>query len=287
MTFAQAVTNRTQQLNTRLCVGLDPRLAEYRDLAHLREHTLAVLEATAPYAACVKPQLAFYEANGIAGMQILEEVCALARTLDLPVLLDGKRGDIGSTAEAYAQGWLAGQYAGSALTVNPFLGFETLRPFIKVAQANAGAIFVLVKTSNAGQADVQGSGVSERIAVEIARLNSLEINSSLEINLEINGANYTGSYASVGAVVGATHPHELSRFRALMPNAILLLPGLGAQGAKAANLAGAFYPDGTGAVVSASRGVQYADKLNVEASSTAAKTFRDELNAALKIKSRK
>ncbi|MDO4264834.1 MAG: orotidine-5'-phosphate decarboxylase, partial [Deinococcus sp.] len=117
--FAQAVTERTRTLGTRLCVGLDPRLGEYRGAEHLRQHTLDVLEATAPYAAAVKPQLAFYEALGLSGMQILEEVCAAARTLGLPVILDAKRGDIGSTAEAYAQGWLTGQHAGAALTVNP------------------------------------------------------------------------------------------------------------------------------------------------------------------------
>lgn len=267
--FSQAVTERTLRLQTRLCVGLDPRLDAYRDVAHLRQHTLDVLEETAPYAACVKPQLAFYEALGLEGLRLLEEVCAAARTLGLPVLLDGKRGDIGSTAAAYAQGWLTGRHAGSALTVNPFLGFETLTPFVEVARANGGAIFVLVKTSNPGQNDLQGSGVSERVAVEITRLNAEELGSD-EQNL----------YGTVGAVVGATHPGDLATFRALMPRAILLLPGLGAQGASATDLAAAFHKGGTGALASASRGVQYASGLDVKASVEAAKNFRDELNGA-------
>ncbi|MDO4264257.1 MAG: orotidine-5'-phosphate decarboxylase, partial [Deinococcus sp.] len=262
---AQAVTERTRTLNTRLCVGLDPRLSEYQDAAHLRQHTLDVLEATAPYAAAVKPQLAFYEALGLSGIQILEEVCAAARTLGLPVILDAKRGDIGSTAEAYAQGWLTGQHAGAALTVNPFLGFETLQPFVRAARENGGGLFVLVKTSNPGQNDLQGGGVSERVAAEVARL----------------GEEEGGEYAGVGAVVGATHPADLPRFRTLMPRALLLLPGLGAQGAQAADLAGAFHPGGTGALVSASRGVQYAQGLDVASARLAAQTFRDELNAAL------
>ncbi len=265
MTFAQAVTDRTRTLQTRLCVGLDPRLDAYRDAAHLREHTLDVLEATAPYAACVKPQLAFYEALGLDGLRILEEVCAAARTLGVPVLLDAKRGDIGSTAQAYAQGWLTGPHAGAALTVNPFLGFETLTPFVDTARANGGAVFVLVKTSNPGQGDLQGSGVSERIAREITRLNTQE----------------DGEYASVGAVVGATHPGDLAAFRALMPRALLLLPGLGAQGAAATDLAPAFDAGGTGALASASRGVQYAAALDVTASVRAARDFRNELNSVL------
>ncbi|GGK90458.1 orotidine-5'-phosphate decarboxylase [Deinococcus radiotolerans] len=265
MTFAQAVTDRTRALQTRLCVGLDPRLDAYRDVAHLREHTLDVLEATAPYAACVKPQLAFYEALGLDGLRVLEEICAAARTFGLPVLLDAKRGDIGTTAQAYAQGWLTGRHAGAALTVNPFLGFETLTPFVETARANGGAVFVLVKTSNPGQADLQGGGVSERVADEITRLNAQE----------------DAEYASIGAVVGATHPGDLAAFRARMPRALLLLPGLGAQGATAAQLAPAFDPGGTGALASASRGLQYASGLDIRASVDAARDFRNELNSVL------
>lgn len=264
MTFAAAVTERSRQLGTSLCVGLDPRLGAYRDFEHLQAHTLEVLEATAPYAACIKPQLAFYEALGLNGYLLLQTLCAAARSMGLPVLLDGKRGDIGSTAEAYAQGWLTGQHAGDALTVNPFLGFETLTPFLDAARANGGAIFVLVKTSNPDQGDLQGDGISEKVAAEVTRLNDQE----------------GGEYGSVGAVVGATHPGDLAHFRALMPRAILLLPGLGAQGARAADLAAAFHPDGTGALASASRGVQYAQGLDVLASREAARAFRDELKAA-------
>ncbi|GMA17452.1 orotidine-5'-phosphate decarboxylase [Deinococcus metallilatus] len=265
MTFVAAVTDRTRRLQTRLCVGLDPRASAYRDAAHLRAHTLDVLEAAAPYAACVKPQLAFFEALGLPGFTLLEEVCAAARTLGLPVILDGKRGDIGSTAAAYAQGWLTGPHAGDALTVNPFLGFQTLTPFVEAARANGGGLFVLVKTSNPDQADLQGQGISERVAVEVARLDAQE----------------QGEYASVGAVVGATHPQDLATFRALMPRALLLLPGLGAQGGTAAELAPAFHPGGTGALASASRAVQYADGLDVGASREAARRLRDELNAVM------
>lgn len=265
MIFASAVTERTRRLNTRLCVGLDPRLNVYQNIEHLREHTLAVLEATAPYAACIKPQLAFFEALGLQGFAILEEVCALARTQGLPVILDAKRGDIGSTAEAYAQAWLMGAHAGHALTVNPFLGFQTLQPFVKVAREEGGTIFVLVKTSNPDQQDLQGEGISEKIAGEVARLSEQDL----------------GEYSAVGAVVGATHEGDLAKMRDLMPQSLLLLPGLGAQGAKAADLAAAFHTDGTGALASTSRAVQYADGLDLSASVKAAQKFRDELNAGL------
>jgi orotidine-5'-phosphate decarboxylase len=268
--FAAAVTERTRRLQTRLCVGLDPRADAYRDAAHLRTHTFDVLEAAAPHAACVKPQLAFFEALGLPGFTLLEEVCAAARTLGLPVILDGKRGDIGSTAQAYARGWLTGTHAGDALTVNPFLGFATLTPFVQAARANGGGVFVLVKTSNPDQADVQGGGVSEKVAAEVARLGAEE-----------DRPDQASPYASVGAVVGATHPRDLARFRALMPRALLLLPGLGAQGAAAADLAPAFHAGGVGALASASRAVQYAAGLDVGASREAARTLRDGLNAAL------
>ncbi|AFZ66552.1 orotidine-5'-phosphate decarboxylase [Deinococcus peraridilitoris] len=263
--FQEQLRQRTLTYGTRLCLGLDPRLDAYRDVAHLREHTLDVLEACAGLVACVKPQLAFYEVLGPSGYPLLQEVCALARTLGLPVLLDGKRGDIGSTAQAYAQAWLSGPHAGSALTINAYLGWETLTPFVEVARAHGGGVFVLVRTSNPGSADLQQSGVAEKVAAQVAQL----------------GQEEDGDLSCVGAVVGATHPEELEHFRALMPKATLLLPGLGAQGARASDLAPAFLPGGVGAVVSASRGIQYVQGLDVRASMEAARNFRNELNAAL------
>jgi len=267
--FQYRLVERGNALNTRLCLGLDPRLAAYDSVEAMRSHTLAVLEAVAPFIACVKPQAAFYEAAGLPGLQLMDEVMALARRLDVPVLLDAKRGDIGSTAEAYAQAWLEGRHAGNAITINPYLGFATLQPFVASARRHGGAVFVLVRTSNPDSGDLQGlmadgSSVAEHVAREVARL----------------GEEEAEALASVGAVVGATHPAELARFRALMPKATLLLPGLGAQGATAATLAPAFLADGAGAVVSASRGIQYAQGCDLDAAVAAAQGFRDELNLA-------
>lgn len=265
--FSDRVTERTRHKETRLCIGLDPRAESYKNTEQLRQHTLEVLEATAPYAACIKPQLAFFEALRLEGFVLLKEVCEAARSLDLPVILDGKRGDIGSTAQAYAKGWMRGFHAGDALTVNPFLGFETLEPFLEAARQEGGMIFALVKTSNAGQADLQGEGISEKVAAHLKQLNS-----------------QAKEFGEAGAVVGATHPEDLARMRQLMPKTILLLPGLGAQGGSAHELAPAFI-GGVGALASASRAIQYPQGIEGSHSAVlsreAAKSLRDELNRAL------
>jgi orotidine-5'-phosphate decarboxylase len=284
MKFSDRLHARMLEFNTRLCLGLDPRPESHPDTTPKQfdfdpsatatavlKHCLNVLEATAPYIACIKPQVAFYEALGIPGLEVLGQLCNTARVLGLPIILDAKRGDFPSTAEAYASAWLTGERAGTALTVNPFLGFETLEPFLKAATDHNGAIFVLVKTSNPGSSDLQNlqtanGTISEIVAKHLAELATRE----------------TG-YDAVGAVVGATHTQELAHFRSLMPNVLLLLPGLGAQGAKASDLAPAFDTNGLGAIASSSRAIQYAstgDNYAI-AARKAAKTMRDELEIAL------
>ncbi len=284
MTFSDRIHNRMLELSTRLCLGLDPR-PESHPSTHPKQfdfdptatatavlkHCLNVLEASTPYIACVKPQVAFYEALGTPGLEVLDKICQAARDLSLPIILDAKRGDFPSTAEAYASAWLTGERAGTALTINPFLGFETLEPFLNAANNNDGAIFVLVKTSNPGSSDLQdlqtaNGTISEVIAKHLAKLATRE----------------TG-YGAVGAVVGATHTQELEHFRKLMPNVLLLLPGLGAQGAKASDLAPAFDANKLGAIASSSRAIQYASTGSdyANAAMKAAKTMRNELETAL------
>jgi orotidine-5'-phosphate decarboxylase len=277
MTFAERLHDRVLELNTRLCLGLDPRpeMHPSTNLPDLEEtalaverHCLEVLEACATLIACVKPQVAFYEALGLPGLQALGRICAAARMLGVPVILDAKRGDISSTAEAYARAWLGGEHAGSALTVNPYLGFDAVAPFLLHARQNDGAIFVLVKTSNPGSKDLQDLETAQGTISDVV---------AKHLRLEANG-----EYGAVGAVVGATHAAELREWRTKMPGVLFLLPGLGAQGAKAKDLAGAFDSKGLGAVVSASRGIQYASSgaNYASAASEAARDFRDELNAA-------
>ena len=284
MNFAERLHERTLNLNTRLCLGLDPRVDMHPmtdPKAHgfdpsaiaraVETHCLETLEACAPFLAAVKPNLAYYEALGIPGLELLGRVCVNARVLGIPVILDAKRGDFPSTAEAYAQAWLTREHAGSALTVNPFLGFETLSPFLKAARANDGAIFVLVKTSNPGSSYLQDLQTAQGRVSEI-----------IAARLAVEAAQ-NGSYSAVGAVVGATHATELAQFRKIMPNVLILLPGLGAQGAQASDLAPAFDADGLGAMATSSRAIHYASR-DVDyalKARDAARGFRDDLNAAL------
>ena len=282
--FAERLHHRMLELQTRLCLGLDPRpeihpttdpkahgFDPHAIAAAVEQHCLETLEACATLICAVKPNLAYFEALGLPGLAVLGRVCANARVLGVPVILDGKRGDFPETGKAYARAWLTGDHAGNALTVNPFLGFETLQPFLTAARDHGGAVFVLVKTSNPGSRDVQDLETPHgRVSDVIAARLRLE-------------AEHDGVYNAVGAVVGATHAEELAHFRALMPNVLILLPGLGAQGAKASDLAPAFDADGLGAVATSSRAIHYASNGTDFAlrARDAAQRFRDELNAAL------
>ena len=236
-----------------------------------------VLDATHDLIACVKPQSAFFEALGIPGLIALAQVIADAKALGVPVILDAKRGDIGSTAEAYAAAYLAdGVFAADALTVNPYLGLDTLEPFLAAAEARQRGVFVLVKTSNPGSGDLQdvkgddGRRLHERLADALA-------DRSAAMESDPYG------YRSLGAVVGATYPHELAAARARLPASVLLVPGYGAQGGTAQDVAGAFDERGLGAVVNASRSLFYPGRGDGvgEAARAAATAMRDDLNAAL------
>jgi orotidine-5'-phosphate decarboxylase len=269
--FAARVTERTRLLDTRLCIGLDPRPAWHPPGVGLFAHLRGVLEACAPYACAVKPQLAFFEAQGIDGLEALAETLRLARELDLPVIVDGKRGDIGSTAEAYAAAWLEGENAGGALTVNPYLGRDTVEPFLASARANEGGLFCLVKTSNPGAGDLQDLPTGRGTVAEV-------------VASWVTAWNGEGpGFGPVGAVVGATRPEAVAHFRGLLPRSLLLLPGVGAQGGKPQDLAPAFLPGGTGALVAASRSVEYASRGPdfAKAAGDAARALRDAINVAL------
>jgi orotidine-5'-phosphate decarboxylase len=210
------------------------------------------VDAVAPYAVAVKPQLAFFEALGADGMRAFEEVCAYARTAELLVIVDGKRGDIGSTARAYAAAYLEGEGGplADALTVNPYLGRDSIEPFLAACRRHSAGLFVLVKTSNAGSADVQDLTLSDgrTVWMQVAALVD-------EWGEELIGEN---GLSSVGAVVGATFPREVGDARRLMPRSIILLPGIGEQGGTPADVARAFASGPASALVSASRSVIYA-----------------------------
>lgn len=271
MDFLELLVDRVERLGTRLCVGLDPRPAWHPKGVDLWTHCRDVLEACAPYACAVKPQSAFFEAQGLAGIEVLYRILDLAKEMELPVILDAKRGDIGSTAEAYAQAWLRGDRAGGGLTVNPYLGRDSVQPFVDAAQEERGAIFCLVKTSNPGAEDLQGRGLEQgTVAEEVARWLS-------DWNAGAQG------YGRVGAVVGATRPEELHGWRRRLPKSWLLLPGVGAQGAKPRDLVPAFDDRGMGALVAASRAVEYASRGSdfAIAARRSAQEIRDAIQGAL------
>jgi orotidine-5'-phosphate decarboxylase len=262
-TFGDRLAEAIERKRTQLVVGLDPRPdllpVELAGDAHLGRDRAAeacgrfcrgIVDAVAPYAVAVKPQLAFFEALGPEGMRAFEEVCRYARQAGLIVIADGKRGDIGSTARAYAAAYLEGRPPlADALTVNPYLGRDSLEPLLGACRRHGAGLFCLVKTSNEA-GEVQDLKLSDGRPVwqHVARLVA-------EWGEELVGDR---GLSSLGAVVGATHPRAVAEARRLLPQSVLLLPGVGAQGATPADVARAFTSGPASALVAASRSVMYA-----------------------------
>ncbi len=265
--FADRLADAVERKHSQLVVGLDPRPelfpVELRGDAHLGRARVAdaclrfcrgLVDAVAPYVVAVKPQLAFFEALGADGLRTLEHVCDYARGAGLLVVADGKRGDIAPTARAYAAAYLEPRDAdpplADALTVNPYLGRDAVEPFLLSCRRDGAGLFCVVKTSNAGGAEVQDLALSDGRPLwhHVARL-------VCEWGEDLVGER---GLSSVGAVVGATHPRAVGEARRLMPQTILLLPGVGAQGATPADLARAFRSGPASALVTASRSVIYA-----------------------------
>jgi orotidine-5'-phosphate decarboxylase len=270
-TFADRVAEAVDRKRSQLLVGLDPRPellpVELRGDVHVSRAAAAdavtrfsrgLVDAVAPYVIGVKPQLAFFEALGADGIRAFEEVCEYARAVDLLVVADGKRGDIGSTARAYADAYLEARGDArpsiDALTVNPYLGSDSIEPFLAACRRSGTGIFCLVKTSNAGSGDVQDVALSDgrRLWQHVAEL------------VAHWGEDLVGDrgLSSVGAVVGATYPRAVGEARRLMPQAILLLPGVGAQGGTPADVARAFTSGPASALVTVSRTVIYAFRVD-------------------------
>lgn len=210
-----------------------------------------VIDAVAELVCVVKPQAAFFEQLGPAGMTALGEVIRHARHRGLLVVLDGKRNDIGSTATAYAQAYLgeASPWGADALTVSPYLGDDSLTPFVDVCGEQDAGIFVLVKTSNPGGGMLQdlridGQTIYERMGGYVEQLAEQTLGEC--------------GYGAVGAVIGATYPEQLAQLRQAMPHTWFLVPGFGAQGGTAADVAAAFDADGLGAIINNSRGIIFA-----------------------------
>ena len=284
--FADRLAEAVLRCGNSAMVGLDPR----RDLLpsslrpggdapadwaeSYRRFCWEVIDVVAGRIAAVKPQAAFFEELGPAGMDALASVIERAREAGLLVILDGKRNDIGSTAVAYARGYLGESSAWrcDAMTVSPYLGSDSLEPFFDVARERNCGVFVLVKTSNPGSGllqDVEADGrkVCERVADLIEAFN-------------MEHAGRLG-YGPAGAVVGATYPRELEELRERMPHTWFLVPGFGAQGGTADDVAGAFDAYGLGAIVNSSRGILYAYDRSPYRERFGEAGWRDAVSAAL------
>ncbi len=277
--FADRLAEAVERKRSQLLVGLDPRPdllpvelvgdAQF-DRAEAAEGCArfcrGIIDSVAPHVVGIKPQLAFFEALGSDGFRAFEEVCAYARAAGLLVLADAKRGDIGSTSRAYAAAFLEPRADGpplaDSMTVNIYLGRDSLEPFLAACRRHGAGLFCVVKTSNEGGADVQDLVLSDGRVLwqHLARL------------VHELGEEFVGSrgLSSIGAVVGATHPRAVGEARRLMPQAVLLLPGVGAQGGTPADLARAFTSGPASALVNASRSILYAFRSTSEDWRTAA-----------------
>lgn len=263
--FADRLTAAVREKRNPVVVGLDPRweqlpppltvgvdAGDRAAMAKVYYRFCAdVIDVVANLVPAIKPQAAFFEQLGPDGMVALGELIRHARKQGLLVILDGKRNDIGSTATAYAEGYLGEHSAwrADALTVSPYLGADSIQPFVEVARERGAGLFVLVKTSNLGGGQFQdlntdGQPLYRRVAGFVEQL-----------------AAETAAgkpYGTVGAVVGATYRDQLDELRSVMPHAWFLVPGYGSQGATGRDVAGAFDEEGLGAVVNNSRGILFA-----------------------------
>jgi len=271
--FADRLAARVRVRGNALCVGLDPRWEALPEEVRCRhgndsldavarayeEFCLRVLEIVAPLVPVVKPQSAFFEACGPEGLRVLQRLLGHARELDLLTILDAKRNDIASTATAYADAAFGGTvvagrrfpvWQADALTINPYLGRDAVEPFLASARRVGAGVFVLVRTSNPGAGQFQDLALGEG-GQPLYRHVGAAVAAWARENLGACGL------GDVGAVVGATYPAELAQLRQALPEVLFLVPGYGAQGGSAADVAPAFRSDGLGAVVNSSRGILF------------------------------
>lgn len=265
--FGARVRAAAARNHSLLCVGLDPDPRRIPNGVSTRDFLLAIIEATADLVCCYKPNVAFFEPDLGDGVALLHDLIAAVHAHDLPVVLDAKRGDIGNTAAAYARAAYESLEA-DAITLNPYLGGDSLEPFLAYEERTA---FLLCRTTNPGASDLQDLPVGTTGEPLYARVAHL--------------ANEWNTRGNVGLVVGATYPREARAIRTICPDLPFLMPGVGAQqGEIDAAVQAAVDAEGAGVVVNASRAVLYAaDAANgdwARASRGAAASLRDAINAA-------
>ncbi|MDP1866088.1 MAG: orotidine-5'-phosphate decarboxylase [Bradyrhizobium sp.] len=304
MQFSDRLIEAIARKNSRLVVGIDPHLdllpppiLERVNTSNRSEVAKAILnfstdiiDAVSDVAVAIKPQVAFFERLGGVGFEILETIIMEAKKRDLLTISDSKRGDIGSTAQAYADyhlgpssgrnGSLPGLDA-DAVTLSPYLGGDSLDPFVSYIDSGKG-MFLLAKTSNRGSADLQDRLLQSEPNMPLYRSVGIMADQIAERH-EVGSS----GYASIGLVIGATFPEQAKLLRVAFPRLIFLIPGVGAQGAKPSDLKSCFDSHGMGAIVNASRSVIFAYRDNNSPTQwkacarEAAAALRDQLNLVL------
>lgn len=275
MNIADKLIEKTIETKNPTVIGLDPDICKipacYKSDVYNNESPLAtvadviykfncdIIDTVAKLVPAVKPQMAFYEKYGSYGVAAFEKTVEYAKSKNLVVIEDAKRNDIGNTAKAYAEGHIGtvetlnGSYVPSLdvdfLTVTPFLGSESLNPFVDVCKEHNKGIFVLVKTSNTSSGEIQ----------DVIRSDGLTVSQSIAKYVAEHAAQFIGKhgYSSIGAVVGATYPEEATTLRKLMPKSYFLVPGYGVQGGGAKDILPCFNLDGLGSIINSSRGILY------------------------------
>ncbi len=269
--FADRWIEQAKRLDSRLIVGLDPDLTQFPAALHCSSHPIEtedqleeaivqfnqiIIEATYDCAVAYKPQVAFYEQYGIAGMRALERTLAYLRSHNLIGIVDAKRNDISHTAEAYAKAWLSpfrsippspNPWQADAMTINGYLGQDGVLPFLE-ANHNAG-LFVLVKTSNPSSSDLQDIPLADGQTVYAKMTHLTHLWGKTEVG--------ESGYSRVGLVVGATYPEAAKQLRSIAPQALFLMPGIGAQAGSLEAIAVGSGPDKMGAYAAVSRSILY------------------------------
>ena len=288
-------------------IGLDPRYEMIPEVIRNKypqtlegvakaivEFNKKLIDATYDIIPAVKPQIAFYEMYGLEGMKAFEETCKYAKQKGMLVIADIKRGDIGTTAKAYSNAFLGKTKIGDKeetifdvdfVTLNPYMGLDSVKPFIEDCVTYNKGVFILAKTSNPSSGDLQDVKLQagEEVYIKVAKLIK-------EWGKDLVGEN---GYSSVAAVVGATYPDQLEEIRKVVPNTFFLIPGYGTQGGKAEDIALAFDKNGLGGIVNSSRGIMCAYKSEIwkdkyseeefdKATRAEAIRMRDELNSTIK-----
>ena len=259
MKFTDKLLNISRKNKSLLCIGLDPD-PELMPGVDVLQFNKAIIDATCDMVCAYKPNLAFYEALGTEGLTILEKTIRYIPG-DIPVIADAKRGDIGNTAKAYAKALFA-VFGFDAATVNPYLGFDSIEPFIRYQDEG---VFILCRTSNRGATDFQNLSTDGQPLYEAVARKAQEWN----------------IYGNIGLVVGATYPDDLKKVRSICPEMPLLIPGIGAQGGDlASTVRYGVDAQGERAIINVSRQILYAskDKGFAEAARNMAEKIRTQIN---------